>query len=669
MESLGPTCLPTAYITLTELGIPSFPLTTSGKVLKSALRERVLEYLSDQAVKEQATAVTAPSISLSRDVKLFVSSTVASLTGLSEDSMPQDQPLTTLLDSINILRLQSRIQQVTSINIPINKLLGSTSINTLANEFYVIPGTQSPRVAHVPPRPGPPAATDMVHTQDDTGCALRTRAQAEALLAKYSMSWEDVEDVFPIPDLYSRGFDATRPLASTVRLKFVINSISISRLRTALETTLKNWPMLRSFAMRFDNIPLFVILRANMVALQASIQELAEVESLDQVERVRFPKAEHNNVHLASGGPLARFGIARVKDTDCSIIMMLVHHSTFDAISLGAFNRDLEANVQDEATIESYTNYKLFADLFYQHRNSNVAQKAIAFHIDRLRGIGLLRESIWPPQRCIGSFIGDDTGYHIPPTLRNPLLLQERSQIDADNGHGGLIGIKAIAHLDDLDLLRSEHGISAPVLFKAACAILTSQLAGTSEVCFAQSQAGRHWPFLDDSIAAYLPNPITIAGNTLALVMNRIRIDPTATVGSLLLHLEEEQRLLTRYAHAPGSSIVAQLSPADAETFNAARRQLLNWNPVMGDVAAREGGAKWELRSIEGFTEVMLEWHCGVVGSKAMLTAQWDGAQFGAATVRTWTTAFMVALDWVARAAHWDCRLGELDLKLSVGGA
>ncbi|KAL8919074.1 MAG: hypothetical protein Q9208_006958 [Pyrenodesmia sp. 3 TL-2023] len=88
-------------------------------------------------------------------------------------------------------------------------------------------------------------------------------------------------------------------------------------------------------------------------------------------------------------------------------------------------------------------------------KNNNIS---IAFHVHRLRGIGLLRETVWPPQRCHGWFIGDDTGYHIPPTMAETLL-QERTQIDGDGGYTSMVGIKAMASIEDLTELRSGHDI------------------------------------------------------------------------------------------------------------------------------------------------------------------------------------------------------------------
>ncbi|KAL8735754.1 MAG: hypothetical protein Q9166_000617 [cf. Caloplaca sp. 2 TL-2023] len=660
MDSLGHSCLPASYVTLTELGLTSFPLTTSGKVVKPELKRIVLEYLAQFAPKEPSTIINGVGTDTISITETLLTNILANLIGQSEQSVSRDQPLSTMLDSINILRFQASIQKATTKKASMDAFFGDATISTLAKQLDAMSTTDLP-ILRSERRQEPPTTETMVHTHGDASCASRTRAQAELLLAKYGMSWDDVEDVFPIPDLSSRGFEAMRPMAFSIRLTFAVRSITQSQLRVALEKTLEKWSMLRSLAMKFDNTSLFVIAKACKAISEASIVELPGVESQENLCKLRFPEHWGNNVHLGTGCPLARFAIASVKGTDSTGLQVLAHHSTYDAISFQAFRRDLEANIQNVPFSEPYTDYKLFADAFYQYTISIPAQLSVAYHVDRLRGIGSLREILWPPQRCSGWFIGDDSGYTIASALQNPLH-QPRSQIDNDGGYAGMVGIRRITPLSDITALCSKYNISAPVLFKAACAILNAHLWGSSEVCFANSQAGRAWPFLDPSITNYLPNPISIAGNTLGLVTNRIQIHHSATVGSLLSQLEEEQYHLTIHAHAPYTAISSQLNPADAAVYNGARRQLLNWNPTVGDVASQNVKKKMEVLQVEGFTEVMLEWHCGMVGNSAYLVARWDGAQFGKSTVEGWVGGFVNALKWISEIENWERRIGEVEI-------
>ena len=663
VDSLGPAYLPTAYVSIEELGLASFPMTTSDNVHRAELRKKTLEYLSAKAmsnIQERSDLVRNTEGNGVASTTSLLISVLAKLIGQPEDSIPREQPLLTVIDPMNILRFQISVEKVTGKRVSLGDLPKNISISGLAARLDelsqpVIPSVESET------QQGPPTASDMVHTHGDETCSRRTQKVTEAVLAKHGMSWTDVENIFPVPDLSCRVFEEMRPMASSVRNTLKYNATSPVMLRQALDKTLRRWSMFRSLAMMFDNTALFVIVRPSQAMSRASVAILPEVEDLDQLCKLRFPKADDNNVQLYSGGPLARFAITSVKNENCTGLVMLAHHSIFDATSIQAFSRDVELNLSNVQTSEPYTDYKLFADTLYLHSVSVPAQNSVAYHLNRLRGSGPLRETCWPPQRCPGWFIGDDTGYKIPVDPQNSLL-QERRPVDGDDDYGRVQEIKKTAELEDLAELRSKLKVSVPTLFKAACAILNSRLSGAEEVMFANVQGGRQWPFLGDGIAKLLPNPVTIAGNTLSLVMNRIHVHGNERVGVYLTRLKEEQRSLTKHAHAPTAAISAQLNPSDAAAFYAGRRQLLNYNPSLGFWASIEGKTKGQLIKVEGFTEVMLEWHCGVIGSNtAVLIAQWDGAQFGKAKVERWTEVFMNTLQWLARLDNWGKTLADVD--------
>ena len=329
----------------------SFPMTTSGKVRKTELREEVLEYVSAQAmstVQQQSELICASTTTngAAPTVSLLVR-TLAKLIGQPEKFIPREQPLTTIIDSINILRFQARVEKATGKVVSLDDLLGNHSISALAVRMDELPKSKSSHV-ETPARQGRPTAADMVHTHGDRDCALRTQAVTGALLARHGLSWLDVEDIFPIPDLSSRGFQAKRPLAFSMRMTTIFSSYSTILLRGALEKTLRRWSMFRSLAMKFDNTALFVTVRPSEAMSQASVVILPEFESVDQLCNLRFSKADDNNVHFNSGGPLARFAITSIKSANCRGLMMLVHHAIYDAISLQAFGRDLESNIREQ---------------------------------------------------------------------------------------------------------------------------------------------------------------------------------------------------------------------------------------------------------------------------------------------------------------------------------
>lgn len=657
LQTLGPACVPTMYITLQEIGLKAFPMTTSGKVRKEELKGILLKHLSTRSSPNGTVNLSESDLRGELTVtEQLLTRTVSRLIGQSSETIPLDATIVDMIDSINTLRLQSSIRNLTSKNISTEAMLSAASIRALAKQIDNTPSsdTQAPKSST---RQGTPGVLDMVHTQGNLASAQRTKAMLEPLLVKLDMSWDEVEDVCPVPDLSSRIFSILRPLGFSMRMIYIAQSADSLRLRKALEDTLSQWPILRSIAVEFDNVPLLVLLRAGNAWSQATITEVPTVETPQELT------AEPLNVHARNCGPLARFVISNIKSSGKACLVALIHHATYDSISLQAFSEDLESNLKRIGSpAESRTTYKLFADTYYQYRSSVPAQIAIAFHVDRLRGISSLREKCWPPQRSPGWFIGDDRGHTIPSGTGAPLL-QDRAQIDNDNGFAGLMGIKKLVKVPSLPDLRSKYQISSPIVFKAACAIVNAHLTGSSEVIFSNTQAGRRWPHIDDDVAKFLPNPVTIAGNTLGIVINRIHVNPNETTGTLLRHLEGEQKLLTRYEHAPITAIAAQLNPGDAATLQASRKQLFNWNPNSADFEVVDMNRELQPILIEGFTEVMLEWHCGMVdGETGRVVVRWDGCQAGRETVEGWAEQFVKALEWVAKVENLEKEIGQLKL-------
>ena len=654
--SLGPQNAPVAYLNLHDLGIQAFPMTTSGKVRKDKLKTIAMKHLSVQA--DVNSFKPHSEISKTNDNERLLVEVFAKIIGQTAENIPLDTPILNLADSINILRFQAQVKKHTSKNITTEDVLHASSIRALAQHLNKL-AFSDPKVLPITTREGPPTTAEMVHTRGEDSQAWRTRKVIEPILATINMSWEDVEEVFPIPDLSSYYFRATRPKAFSIRISFVARSATTSDLRKALETTLQQWSMSRALIVRQDQQGLFVTVRADSRWSDAVIKEVSEVQDPQDLCSLLLPEMGENHVDLRQGGILTRFVIANIKSTGTAGLMMLANHSAHDALSLQAFIEDLHHTLAGSPPTEVQTSYKLFADMYYLYSNSVPAQTAVAFHVNRLRGISSLRECCWPRQLCVGWHIGDDEGYSVPAS-HDLALSTKRIQIDNDGGHAGLIGIPRSARLDDLHELRSRHNISAPVLFKAACALLNSHLTLSREVLFLNTQAGRQWPFLDPSIAKHLPNPITIAGNTLSSVLNRIQVPPEETVGSFLTRLEAEQQLLTIHAHAPQGSITSQLNPDDAAVYWAGKRQLLNWNPSFAETIIDESR---ELRLVEllGYTEVMLEWHCGMLETEAArILVQWDGCQVGKTEVEGWADGFMKALQWISRVQHWERKIEDL---------
>ena len=122
--------------------------------------------------------------------------------------------------------------------------------------------------------------------------------------------------------------------------------------------------------------------------------------------------------------------IARIRSTGTAGAVVMTHHAITDAITSDSWAEDLDQLLsRQEAQIQTRTPYKMFADLYYSHRSSLEAQLGVKFHLQRLQGIDSVKDALWPPQRCPGWFIGDDSGWQ-PSAYQDDVGEHERKQTD-----------------------------------------------------------------------------------------------------------------------------------------------------------------------------------------------------------------------------------------------
>lgn len=656
-EELGPLYAPAAYLGLCDLGLESFPTTSSGKVRKDLLKQRVLQHIQE---KDRLHSSKFPEATTSEEDVL--TRILSYLLGQAPDTFPQERPIHELADSINIMRLLALVKEEFSLELSIQDVLEASSIRDLADRLKSsskrsLPGTEVPFART---RSGPPTVSNMVHAHGDESGALKTKDITERTLRLMDMGWQDVEDVFPVSGISMKHLGNTRALASTLRVSFVARTADTARCRQAIEASLQQWPLLRSVSVMYDeSMRLFVVLRMESNWSKLAILDHPDVDSPADLCKLTFSPQE---MSVRAPGPLIRIIIARVKSTDTAGVVLLINHAVQDAIAMTGWHENVERLLANKATkIQPRTPYKLFADVYYQYKTSLPAQLGVAFHVKRLIGISSAKDAIWPSQRCPGWFIGDEEAWQ-PSNLEHGFQTESssdgRKQLDDGGWRIGYDGITQFIHIDHVAELWSSHAISVPVLFKTACALLNSHLTGRSSALFANSQAGRQWPFVDESMARYLPNPFNIAGPTFTVLLNRISVNWNETVGTLLCRLEAEQRHMTHHSHSPMPLVLNELDKPDSDTVMEATRPLLNWQPNWRGEATRTAASELEAVQVEGHADRGVIWHCGMMdGKTARLTAQWDGAQLAKREMEIYVDAFLKWLKWLHEPENWDRRV------------
>ncbi|KAL9634083.1 MAG: hypothetical protein Q9164_004305 [Protoblastenia rupestris] len=189
-KELGHAHVPTMYLTLQDLGIQNFPMTSSGKVQKTQLRQIVMKHLDTQSGAEKIE-VRGNDLSTRAQYEptgKALSGILSGLLGQPEDSLPQDKPIHEMADSISILRLQSHIKRELKKDVSTKDIYRSESIRALAQELKTNKIMSSGSQA-VTLRKGLPNAQDMVHTDGDEARALRTRVSVGLALKELGMSW------------------------------------------------------------------------------------------------------------------------------------------------------------------------------------------------------------------------------------------------------------------------------------------------------------------------------------------------------------------------------------------------------------------------------------------------------------------------------------------------
>lgn len=292
------------------------------------------------------------------------------------------------------------------------------------------------------------------YTHDDESRACKTREVTAEKLQSLGMSWEDVEDVFPVSGIASKHLANTRAYASTVRFSFVARTSDVAKLDWAIRTSLKQWALFRSISVWFDqSIRLYVVLRPKSNWSKLAIINHPDVDCPQDLCKINLPLKE---VSVRTPGPLIRIIIARVRSTGTAGAVVITNHALLDTISMGAWAEDLHQLLSGKGTqVQERTPYKMFVDFYYLRRSSLEAQLGVKFHVQRLQGISSLKDALWPPQRCPEWFIGDDSQWQ-PSALEHRLGANERKQLDDGEwrvGYDGIILEMPLLHLGNLALL------------------------------------------------------------------------------------------------------------------------------------------------------------------------------------------------------------------------
>ncbi|PWY79228.1 acetyl-CoA synthetase-like protein [Aspergillus heteromorphus CBS 117.55] len=552
LENMGPMYIPSKIISIETLGRQDYPRTSSGKVQKGSLAALVRQY-------EETLASVDPDIPSTGTSSIGdkVAHIWAGTLGLSATELDLHAKLSERSDSITSMRVHSKVRRETGRDV---SFAAWSSADTIAGQAKLFEhatvmgqGKKAPVVAKI--RQGGPKAEDMAHLTADPSRFNATQELINKAIGPHQLSWDDVADVIPTTDHIDLLVRSHVMDFMDVHISVLTLNADSQRLRSALEAALAVNPLLLSFIVIDETFhvadrALYVTIHPTRKILDQCIIDYGVLESMEDVYRIKRRWPEEYIISMP--GPLCRFLIAFVKETNSTVLIMRISHTIMDATYHDIFAEDLDRALGGQ-TLEPHIPFKAWADTFYHMQYSPTAQPALDYHAGQMQVLKTHKPVTWPT-----------------PT---PTLVVSPDRIDDD--------VPALKFdLSGLLALRRHHpDITPPTIPKAALSLLALyHTKHTQAILFNLEAARSGFPFLPPSVSELGSfNAADVAGPLVTGNIQAITYDPNETVLRLLQRMQEQQRLVTKHANAPWRRIMEKM-PILADLYpEAADALLFNW--------------------------------------------------------------------------------------------
>lgn len=429
---------------------------------------------------------------------------------------------------------------------------------------------------HLPPSP----RQDQALPKDTK---IFTAARKAVIHAGLSAS--DIEDILPIRHSLHRTAIGPRPQSYHSRMVFRVvgNVAQQEQIRRAVERALASRPMLRTIVFPgSDGAPFHAVLSSGD-ALFGQIVRQVDVETEDEAwRRFKDDTAQGHSSPFMFQGELIKVNSGEI------YLCFTFNHSVIDALSLTQWHHELDRWIQDiNVNMPALTPYRLFSDLFSQYEDSEPAQKSVAFHVKRLRGISRFNRALWPPQRAPGMMIcNDEGGPHV----------KERSRI-RDRIWSGEWDTRAhefqyprsgrVVALPGFASMKERYGIHPSLFTKSAIILFNVLQTGSSHALLNVWESGRSWPFVPSWMEKLLPPAMSIDGPTVQWILNMAEVVGNETLLEFLQRMDLEQEQIREHEHAPWNKVVQALRDEGDAAVEASFRQAFVWDVSMAMSLAR----------------------------------------------------------------------------------
>lgn len=649
IKNLGATFALERVIDLREFGIDDFPRTATGKVRKVDIRRLVQELLG----RESNTSInfTNPESTQAALTRIW-----ARFLGMPRDQILPTMSLEGIVDSVTVMRFRHQVRNELGKVISLEELNENTNIKAQAQVLDSKEERLLSGVSRMTSRRSAPSLGDVVHACGDPVGFTRIQEIVERKLQGIGLSWdEDIEDILPVWDFGQLMLDPSGLRSGRFKVTFTCSNVTPSRLRAALERTLSNHGILRTLAVRHG--PLHhshVVIRPSSRWYKIAITNTKSVRDLEDLRTLHLCPPERGNT-TSPVTPLFHITMSFVESEGSAAFAVYGNHSVFDATSLSIFLEDLENSlINDRAALPPRTSYNLFANAYYSHRASIQSQISLKHHISRLKGIGELRNALWPTRYDSQVLEGEDANQEHDEG--SPRKSSDRILLGGGTSQG-LQGFTRRAKLSTMGKLQSEHKVSHAVAIKAAVALLNIKQTGSTHALFANTQLCRSWPFLEKQISDFLPDPMDIPGPTIEHVFNKVEIRPAETVLALLQRMQSEQDGLTEHARTPILALREQLGEEDGNMLiEILRRQFFQYAPLLQS----EKGASVQLVDWQGHGDIAIAWNCGMLDAETFqMLVTYNDAVFQPPEVEKLLECLMQIVQWVVDPENWEKTVGD----------
>lgn len=589
VRELGPTYALGGIFTLDDLGIESFPLTATGKIRKDVLKEQVITHMglghpttSSDTDESPTNSPMGTPIAEKSPVSILTEQLRAIWADLGVATIDSKDPLSEFSDSITMLRYCDKVWRQLGKKIHIGDMIEHENIAQQA-EFLA---RQQSSVGFNTVQPknlssvGPPALLNTTLANNDMKRLKQITSAADNALHRFGMLSTDIEEILPIKDSIRFLADGPRPQSYRHRTLFKIKEHSAETVRLALMKGLNSRPMFRTLLAHMPSSePFHVVMRPSQTLYDQLIMTCSVPDALSM-------QAIYQDDSAASFMREKMFEatIITVMATASTFLILTYSHSIFDAVSMTHWNNDLDRLIINlDTEIVNPTHFKLFADIAHSYDTSPLANSDVDFFVKRLRGISRFPNALWPPQRAPGWMSGNDEGSHHFP-LRSALKKQQNI---ISSPFPRVIKSLRCAHMPEM---KSKHNVQPAIIAKTAIALFNVQQTGSEYAIFNSLDNGREWPFILPWMKQALPPAMSIDGPTLEWTLNMLHIIPSETVGKLLERMAEDQKELSRHAHAPWSRVLEKLDEEGAVVKDASQRQSFNWDVSLKYLLGSEVG-------------------------------------------------------------------------------